>query len=100
MLPAYAGLLGSMGFAFLLQKVYLLPITVIALVLVVGALGFRVSRRRGYSPLVLGIVAASLLLVGKFALDMAPVLYAGIVLLIAASVWNSWPVRTNLSTNP
>lgn len=100
MLPAYAGLLGSMGFAFLLQNVYLLPITAFTLALVVAALGFRAARRRGYRPFVLGVVAASLLLVGKFALDMAPVLYAGIVLLIVASVWNSWPVRTNLSTNP
>ncbi|MCH8047976.1 MAG: hypothetical protein IID44_30135 [Planctomycetes bacterium] len=99
MLPAYAGLLGSMGLAFLLQNVYLLPITVVAMVVVVGALGFRANRRRGYGPLVLGVVAASLLLVGKFALDMAPMLYAGIVLLIVASVWNSWPVRAKISAN-
>ena len=84
----------------MLQNAYLLPITVIALVLVVGALGFRAARRRGYGPLVLGVVAASLLLVGKFALDMAPVLYVGIGLLIVASVWNAWPVRAKMSTNP
>lgn len=99
MLPTYAGLLGSMGLAFLLQNVYLLPITVVAMVVVVGALGFRANRRRGYGPLVLGVVAASLLLVGKFALDMAPMLYAGIVVLIVASVWNSWPVRAKISAN-
>ena len=100
MLPAYAGLLGSMGLAFLLQNKYLLPITAIAMVVVVGALGFRATRRRGYGPFVLGVVAAILLLVGKFSLDMVPMLYAGIGLLIVASVWNSWPVRANLSTNP
>ena len=88
-----------MGLAFLLQNVYLLPITVVAMVVVVGALGFRANRRRGYGPLVLGVVAASLLLVGKFALDMAPMLYAGIVVLIVASVWNSWPVRAKISAN-
>ena len=94
MVPAYAGLLGSMGLAFLLQTVYLLPITVVALVVVLAALGFRATRRRGFRPLVLGIVAASVLLSGKFALNLDVATYGGAVLLILASVWNSWPVRS------
>lgn len=93
MVPAYAGLLGSMGLAFLLQTVYLLPITVIALVVVVGALGFRAPRRRGYGPFVVGVVAACLLLVGKFVLEFNLGTYGGIGLLIVASVWNSWPTK-------
>ncbi len=93
MVPAYAGLLGSMGLAFLLQTVYLLPITVIALVVVVGALGFRAPRRRGYGPFVVGVVAACLLLVGKFVLEFDLGTYGGIGLLIVASVWNSWPTK-------
>ena len=97
MVPAYAGLLGSMGLAFLLQTVYLLPITVGALMAVLAALGFRATRRRGFWPLVLGIVAASVLLIGKFALNLDVATYGGAVLLVLASVWNSWPVR---STNP
>lgn len=94
MVPAYAGLLGSMGLAFLLQTVYLLPITVVALVVVLTALGFRATRRRGFWPLVLGIVAASLLLIGKFTLNLDVASYGGAVLLILASMWNSWPVRS------
>lgn len=93
MVPAYAGLLGSMGLAFLLQTVYLLPITVAALVVVVGALGFRATRRRGFAPFVLGILAASLLLVGKFVLEFDLATYGGIGLLVVASVWNSWPIK-------
>jgi hypothetical protein len=34
-----------MGLAFLLQTAYLLPLTVITLLLAVGALGFRAARR-------------------------------------------------------
>jgi lipopolysaccharide export LptBFGC system permease protein LptF len=94
MVPAYAGLLGSMGLAFLLQTAYLLPITVIALVVVVAALGFRATRRRGYGPFVLGVFAASLLLVGKFVLEIDLGTYGGIGLLIVASVWNSWPIKS------
>jgi mercuric ion transport protein len=84
--PAYAGLLGAMGLAFLLQTVYSLPITLIALSLVLGALGFRARRRRGYGPLVLGLVAATLLLVGKFAVEVDVATYAGVALLIVAPV--------------
>ncbi len=94
MVPAYAGLLGSMGLAFLLQTVYLVPITVIALVGVVGALGFRASGRRGYGPLVLGGFAASLLLIGKFVLELDSLTYGGIGLLLVASVWNSRPLKS------
>lgn len=94
MVPAYAGLLGSMGLAFVLQTVYLLPITVVALVVVLSALGFRATRRRGFRPLVLGIVAASVLLIGKFAINVEVATYVGAVLLVLASVWNSWPVRS------
>ncbi len=94
MVPAYAGLLGSMGLAFLLQTAYLLPITVITLVVVVATLGFRATRRRGYGPFVLGAFAASLLLVGKFVLEFNLKTYGGIGLLLVASVWNSWPIKS------
>lgn len=83
-----------MGLAFLLQTEYLLPITVITLLVAVAALGFRAARRRGYSPFALGLVSAVLMVVGKFAWDSAFLTYSGITLLIAASVWNSWPKRT------
>jgi len=93
MMPAYAGLLSSMGLAFLLKTAYLLPITVVALIVVVAALGFRATRRRGYGPFVLGVFAASLLLVGKFVLEFNLATYGGIGLLIVASVWNTWPIK-------
>lgn len=94
-----------MGLAFLLQTVYLLPLTVLALAAVLGALGFRARRRRGYGPLVLGLVAATLLLVGKFAVEVDVATFAGVALLIVASVWNSWPTKAAESdpiqiTNP
>ena len=61
--------------------------------MVLAALGFRARRRRGYAPLFLGLVAVSLLLVGKFVLEFAIATYGGLTLLIVASVWNSWPKR-------
>ena len=91
MLPAYAGLLASMGLTFLLETKYLLPITTGALVIAVGTLRFRARRRRGNGPFYLGFVAALVMIIGKFLLELEPVMWSGLALLIAASVWNTWP---------
>ncbi len=92
--PAYAGVLSSLGVPFLMDSAWLLPVTVAALGLALGGLGYRARRRRGFGPLVLGAVASAALLGGKFVLELDAVLYAGTVLLVAASLWNSWPTRT------
>ncbi len=85
--PAYAGLLSSVGPGFLVSTVYLLPMTAAFLLLAVAMLAFRARRRRGYGPFALGFIAASFILLGKFSLASNPVLYAGLGLLILASVW-------------
>jgi hypothetical protein len=78
----------------LLQTAYLLPLTVVTLLLAVGALAFRAARRRGHCPFAVGLMAAVLVVVGKFALTSDWMTYGGIGLLVAASIWNSWPKRT------
>lgn len=97
--PAYAGLLGSIGLGFLTQTVYLLPLTVIFLVVAVAALGFRAQRRRGYGPFLTGLVAAAVVIAGKFVFGSDPSMYGGIALLIGASVWNTWPIRDRRSVS-
>jgi hypothetical protein len=64
--PAYAGLLTSVGLGFLISAVYLLPLTIAFLVLALGAMVFRATERHGYRPFLLGMVAASGVLLGKF----------------------------------
>ena len=91
--PAYAGLVSAFGLGFLISTKYLLPLTVAFLAMAAAALGFRASRRRGYGPFWLGLVAAAVILTGKFYFDAVQAAYAGIGLLVAASVWNSWPRR-------
>ncbi len=99
--PAYAGLLSTIGLGFMVPNVtYLLPLTLAFLLIAVGTLAFRAHRRRGYVPFVVGILAASLILIGKFSLASNPVLYAGMVLLILASVWNSWPIASRCICAP
>lgn len=90
--PACAWLLGAVGISLIDVGSYLLPLTVLSLLIVVGSLGYRARRRRGYGPLALGVLAPALILISKVALPPADAsLYVGIMLLIGASIWNSWP---------
>jgi hypothetical protein len=91
--PAYAGVVSGLGLGFLISTKYLLPLTIAFLATTSVALGFRASRRHGYGPLWLGLAAAAGIVVGKFYFDLAQAAYVGVGLLIAASVWNSWPRR-------
>jgi mercuric ion transport protein len=92
-MPAYAGLISSVGLGFVMQTAYLLPLTVFSLVLALVALGYRAGRRRGYGPFVLGLAAAVGLVAGKFVADSDVAVYASIASLIGASLWNSWPKK-------
>lgn len=99
--PAYAGLLSSVGLGFLIPNTaYLLPLTVVFLVVAVGMLALRGHRRHGYMPLVLGCTSAPLIILGKFFLISNPVFYVGLGVLILASVWNSWPVAIRCACAP
>ncbi len=96
--PAYAGFLSSIGLGFLVKTAYLLPITAVFLTLAVGALAFRAPKRRGYQPFLLGTAAATIVLIGKFYFQSDPAMYAGLALLITASVWNSWPRKSSAAS--
>jgi hypothetical protein len=98
--PAYAGLLSSIGLGFLTQTAYLLPLTVAFLVLAVGALGISARNRHEFGPFVTGLVAALIVIVGKFQFESDPAMYGGIALLIGASVWNTWPKQNKTPSCP
>lgn len=94
--PAYAGLLSSLGIGFVDYTPYLLPLTAGFVGISVLALAWRAKNRHGYGPFLVGALAAAAILIGKFAFDSDVAMYAGIVLLAAASVWNAWPGRGRL----
>ena len=95
--PAYAGLLSSVGLGFLINSRNLMIVTALFLIVAVTALAFRARQRHGYGPAVAGLAASILILFGKFYLDSPATMYAALGVLIAASVWNSWPVRLTAS---
>lgn len=90
--PAYAGLLSSLGFGFVNYTPYLFPLTAVFLFIAVATLAYRAPQRRGYRPFLLGLLAAAVVLIGKFNYDSDVALYVSISLLVLASLWNTWPI--------
>jgi len=87
--PVYAGVISALGLTMLLQRAYLMPLTALFLVMAVGTL--LLKKRRGFWPFALGLVAAAMILSGKFSVESNALTYAGVGLLVVASVWNAWP---------
>lgn len=92
--PAYAGLLSAIVLGFHLNTVHLLPVTALLLVVAVGALAFRAGSRRGYGPCIVGLAGSAIILIGKFVFVSDAAMYGGVVLLVAASIWNAWPRKS------
>ncbi len=91
--PLYAGILSSLGLGFLIGTAYLVPITIGFLAAAVVALGSRAKQRRGFGPLAIGIGGSAAILLGKFWADSILATYGGVIVLVAASIWNVWPRR-------
>ncbi len=91
--PLYAGIVSSLGLGFLISTAYLLPLTAAFLIFTLAVLAFRVKHRRGYGPFLLGVAGSAAVLIGKFQLQVDIMMYSGIGILVAASVWNAWPRR-------
>ena len=89
--PAYTAVLSALGFSFIDYTAYLLPITGAALALTLMSLAWRAKARRGYGPLVLGVAAALIHLIGKFVFDLNFIAYVAVPTLICAAIWNAWP---------
>ncbi len=92
--PAYAGAASSLGLGFTLSAGFLVPVAVSLLVLSLFALGYRAQKRRGYGPLVLGIVGALGVLTGKLLLSSEVPSTIALAAIVAAGLWNSWPARS------
>lgn len=91
-LPAYAGLLSSIGLGVLVTT-YLLPITVGFLAITLFALAYRAGRRHGYRPFMLGVLGSVGVLAGKFLWSSKLIMYGGVAVLVGASIWNALPRR-------
>ncbi len=91
--PLYAGVLSSLGLAPLLGTGAQTVLSVAFLTGALAALVYRAKARRGYLPFAVGTVASLVVVGGKFGLGWDALTYAGVSLLIGASLWNIWPQR-------
>lgn len=91
--PAYASLLSAVGLGFVDYTPYLLPLTGAFLLMAVASIGYHARKRKYYTPLLIGVVAAVLVLTGKFLWLDDWMTYSGIAVLIGVSVWGTWPIR-------
>lgn len=96
--PAYAGLLSSLGIGFVDYTPYLLPFTLLFLVVSLATMAYKAANRHGYRPLLLGVAASTILLIGKFYFDSDAAMYVGLAVLVAASLWNTWPGKRQASS--
>jgi len=94
---AYAGLLSALGLGFVDYTPFLLPLTAIFVTLAVASLGYRAKNRRTHKPFILALLAAILIVVGKFVFVSNLAVYGGVALLVGASLWNSWLQRASKS---
>lgn len=89
--PAYAGILSALGLGALANVGAQAAITVALLAGALVALLYRARSRRGLGPFWLGLGAAGVVIAAKFVVGIDAATYAGVGLLVAASVWNVWP---------
>jgi mercuric ion transport protein len=102
---AHATVLGSLGLAEAAAAPWVRGFGALAVAAAVGLLAWRAELRRGYRPFALGCVGGALVLAELLHRHPAhahhPVphaqwpVWAGIAILAAASLWNSWPRRTH-----
>ena len=86
---AYFGIFGVATASVSAYRTWLPPIIGFWLVLTIAVLAFQRRGKRRYGPAALGLVAALLLMTGKFAIDSQVVIFSGIIALLAAAVWRS-----------
>ena len=92
-LTAYAGVLSAVGLGFLLTDQVLKPLIIIFLLIGIAGVGFSTLSHRRPGPLVFTLIGSAAVAIGRLFWSAPPVLYAGVALLIGASLWNLWLKR-------
>lgn len=83
---AWFGALGSLGISSWVSGVWGAPLAVGLLVLTNSALALQAWRSDEWKPVLVGLLGSGALLAGKLLLDAPLLLYAGLGLLVAASI--------------
>ena len=91
--PAYSAALAALGVGFVDYTPYLGWLMAAAIALTGAVLLRQALRQRRFAPLLLGSIAAGLLVTTKFWIENEGAMYLGAVLLAAATIWSAWSAR-------
>jgi hypothetical protein len=94
--PLLGGLVSSIGLTFLIETQYRLPLMIGCLAIAVSGLSY--GARREYRPLVMGLSASGVILVGEFVVDTDLVTVGGVGLLVGAYLWSFWLRRADMQS--
>lgn len=92
-IPALTALASSTGISVMEFKPFLTLFTFTLLSVAVLSLSYKARQRRGNGPFYLGLLSSAIMLLGQYRWQSTEMIYVGIAMLIAASIWNAWPKK-------
>jgi len=98
-IAAYAGVLSFLGLGFLLSEQVLVPLIATFLLFGVASVGWTTRSHRNPWPLVGTVAGSAGVALGRLVWNISAVLYVGVALIVASSLWNLWlkrPRRTSI----
>jgi multidrug transporter EmrE-like cation transporter len=98
--PAYAAVLGALGLEFVNYTPFLLPLTAVFLVVALAMLAVQTRRTGNGHPLLLGIAASAIVLIGKFPFESEWLTMGGIILLVTAVFFGSRTKSISVASCP
>jgi hypothetical protein len=90
---AYLGVFGVASTTASQYRAWIPPLTIFSLTLTVSALGFRAHGKHRFAPALMGLIAAVLILVGKFVVENQAVIILALAVLMTAAVWRVFNQR-------
>lgn len=92
-------IMSVVGLGSVVTVTWLLPLMLVFLGAPLLSLAMNARRRHSYGPLVLGLIAAGFIALGKFYFNSNFAAGVGIILLFVASLWNA-PIKSNVNSGP